>query len=51
MIDNITERHPLKKFLNTREVTEMAVFLLSEKASAMSGQTFKMDCDIVSFKI
>lgn len=51
MIENITERHPLKKFLNPEEVAHMADFLLSEKASSLSGQIFEMDCGIVSLKI
>ena len=51
MISNITERHPLKKFLHPNEVAETATFLLSEKAAAFSGQIFEMDCGIVSFKI
>jgi NAD(P)-dependent dehydrogenase (short-subunit alcohol dehydrogenase family) len=51
MIENITERHPLKKFLNPDEVAAMAEFLLSEKAASISGQTFEMDCGIVTFKI
>lgn len=51
MIDSITDRHPLKKFLNPQEVANMAVFLISDKASAISGQILKMDCGIVSFKI
>ncbi|WP_055442251.1 SDR family NAD(P)-dependent oxidoreductase [Lacinutrix himadriensis] len=51
MAENITERHPLKKFLKPNEVAEMASFLLSEKAASMSGQIFEMDCGIVSFKI
>jgi len=51
MIDNITERHPLKKFLNPTEVADMAAFLLSDKAASISGQVFEMDCGIVSFKI
>lgn len=51
MIENITERHPLKKFLNPDEVANMAAFLLSEKASSLSGQIFEMDCGIVSFKL
>ena len=51
MIDMITDRHPLKKFLEPKEVADMAEFLLSPKASAISGQVFKMDCGIVSFKI
>ena len=51
MIENITERHPLKKFLEPEEVAEMASFLISEKAASISGQVFEMDCGIVSFKI
>lgn len=51
MIENITERHPLKKFLNPKEVAEMAEFLISDKAASLSGQIFEMDCGIVSFKI
>ncbi|MCB0388533.1 MAG: SDR family oxidoreductase, partial [Winogradskyella sp.] len=51
MIENIIERHPLKKFLNPEEVADMAAFLLSDKTASISGQTFEMDCGIVSFKI
>ncbi len=51
MIENITDRHPLKRFLNPAEVAEMACFLLSEKTASISGQVFEMDCGIVSFKI
>lgn len=51
MIETITERHPLKKFLKPNEVAEMALFLLSDKAQSLSGQIFEMDCGIVSFKI
>ncbi len=51
MIENITERHPLKRFLNTEEVATTAEFLLSNKAASFSGQIFEMDCGIVSFKI
>ncbi|WP_034058676.1 SDR family NAD(P)-dependent oxidoreductase [Lacinutrix jangbogonensis] len=51
MVENIKERHPLKKFLNPEEVANMAIFLISEKAASISGQVFEMDCGIVSFKI
>ncbi|TYB74351.1 SDR family NAD(P)-dependent oxidoreductase [Bizionia myxarmorum] len=51
MIENITDRHPLKKFLNPTEVAQMAAFLLSDQAASISGQVFEMDCGIVSFKI
>lgn len=51
MIENMNQRHPLKKYLQPNEVADMASFLLSEKAAAMSGQIIEMDCGIVSFKI
>ena len=51
MIDNMNERHPLKKYLEPQEVADMATFLLSEKAASLSGQIFEMDCGIVSFKL
>ncbi|WP_179019107.1 SDR family NAD(P)-dependent oxidoreductase [Winogradskyella forsetii] len=51
MIENMNERHPLKKYLQPQEVADMAAFLLSEKAASLSGQIFEMDCGIVSFKL
>ncbi len=51
MIENITERHPLKKFLNPKEVASTAEFLMSDKAASFSGQIFEMDYGIVSFKV
>jgi len=51
MIENITQRHPLKKYLDPKEVAEMAAFLVSNKSASMSGQIFEMDCGIVNFKI
>ncbi len=49
--EKIKERHPLKKYLDPSEVANMAAFLLSDRSASISGQTFKMDCGIVSFKI
>lgn len=51
MIENMKERHPLKKYLQPQEVADMATFLLSDKAASLSGQIFKMDCGITSLKI
>lgn len=51
MIENITERHPMKKFLQPQDVANMAEFLLSVKSSSISGQIFEMDYGIVSFKL
>ncbi|NVJ88141.1 MAG: SDR family oxidoreductase [Flavobacteriaceae bacterium] len=51
MIENIKERHPLKKYLEPSEVADLASFLISDKAQSISGQIFELDCGIVSFKI
>ena len=45
------QRHPLKKILNTKEVADMAAFLLSDKAASISGQIIEMDCGLVTFKL
>ena len=50
VIENMVERHPLKKILSSDEVAKMASFLISEDASSISGQIFNMDAGIVSFK-
>jgi 3-oxoacyl-[acyl-carrier protein] reductase len=49
--ETMAERHPMKKYLKAEEVAHMASFLISENASAMSGQIIEMDYGIVSFKI
>lgn len=51
MKENITERHPLKKYLDPKEVASMANFLLSENAASLTGQVFQLDCGIVSLKL
>lgn len=51
MIENIIERHPLKKYLQPDEVAQMANYLISDHATSISGQIFNLDCGIVSFKI
>ena len=43
--------HPLKRYLQSDEVAEMANFIISDKAMAFSGQVFEMDCGMVSLKI
>ncbi len=50
-VENMIQRHPLKKFLNTKEVAEMAAVLLSDKAASISGQIIEMDCGLVTFKL
>lgn len=51
MKEKMTERHPLKKYLNPEDVANTVTFLLSEKSNSISGQIFELDCGIVSFKI
>ena len=51
MKEVIAEKHPLKRYLNTSDVAALADFLISENSSAISGQIFKLDCGIVTFKI
>jgi len=51
MKENMTERHPMKSYLKPDEVANMVDFLISEKASSISGQIFEMDYGLVSFKI
>jgi NAD(P)-dependent dehydrogenase (short-subunit alcohol dehydrogenase family) len=51
LIESIKERHPLKKYLDPKEVADLATFLISTKANSISGQIFELDCGIVSFKI
>ena len=48
--ERIIERHPLKKYLHPQEVAYMAKFLISEKATSMTGQIVSLDCGIVSVK-
>ena len=45
------EMHPLKKYLQSDEVAEMAKFMISDKAMSFSGQVFEMDCGMVSLKV
>jgi 3-oxoacyl-[acyl-carrier protein] reductase len=51
MKENMIERHPMKSYLKPDEVAHMVDFLISEKASSISGQVFEMDYGLVSFKI
>lgn len=51
MIENIKDRHPLKRFLNPRDVAHMASFLISEKTQSISGQVLEVDCGIVNLKL
>jgi len=51
MKEKMSERHPMKAYLQPEDVAEMAEFLISEKGRRISGQVIELDCGIVSFKI
>ena len=51
VIENMIERHPLKKILLPEEVSKMAKFLVSKDSSSISGQILNLDAGIVSFKL
>jgi 3-oxoacyl-[acyl-carrier protein] reductase len=50
-IESIKNRHPLNKYLEPKEVADLAVYLLSEKSSAITGQVFPIDAGITTLKI
>jgi len=45
------DRHPLKKIGTANDIAEMAAFLLSEKASWMSGQVLHVDGGMSSLRV
>ena len=45
------DRHPLKRYLQPKEVADMARFIISDKAFAFTGQVFEMDCGIINLKL
>ncbi len=47
----LSQRHPLKKILTPEEVAQMALFLLSQKASGITGQIIGVDAGLGSLKI
>ncbi len=51
MIENSKERHPLKLILEVNDVADMADYLISEKARALSGQVFELDGGITTIKV
>jgi len=51
MIENSKERHPLKLILEVNDVANMANYLISEKARALSGQVFELDGGITTIKV
>ncbi|MBK8952348.1 MAG: SDR family oxidoreductase [Chitinophagaceae bacterium] len=50
-MDINAQRHPLKRIGTTKDIANMAAFLLSEKASWITGQIFHVDGGMSSLKI
>lgn len=51
MKEKMRDRHPLKNYLQPKDVADMTEFLISEKSKRISGQVIELDCGIVSFKM
>ncbi|CAM1342587.1 SDR family NAD(P)-dependent oxidoreductase [Tenacibaculum aestuarii] len=49
--ESLQNRHPLKKYLKAEEVASLATYLLSDEASAITGQIIPIDAGIVSVKM
>lgn len=49
--EKMKDRHPLKRILQPEEVAELACYLLSPSAAALTGQVLKMDAGMVSIKV
>lgn len=45
-VDSYNERSPLKRLVNPEEIGKACVFLASDLASAVTGQTLTVDCGI-----
>jgi NAD(P)-dependent dehydrogenase (short-subunit alcohol dehydrogenase family) len=50
-VDANAQRHPLKRIGTTKDIANMAAFLLSEKASWITGQILHVDGGMSSLKI
>ena len=51
VIENINDRHPLKRFLDPEDAAHLAVYLLGEKSRYVTGQVIQLDSGIVSVKL
>ncbi|SEB44225.1 NAD(P)-dependent dehydrogenase, short-chain alcohol dehydrogenase family [Tenacibaculum sp. MAR_2009_124] len=49
--ETMRERHPLKQYLDPKEVASLAEYLLSDNTKSISGQIIPMDAGIVSIKL
>ena len=51
MKENISDRHPLKRYLNPEDVANAVTYLLSDRSKALTGQVIQLDSGIVSVKL
>lgn len=49
--ESMKDRHPLKNYLDPKEVASLASYLLSDESKSISGQVFPIDAGIISLKI
>ncbi|MCF8714414.1 SDR family oxidoreductase [Joostella atrarenae] len=49
--ESMMMRHPLKQYLQPKEVAELAAYLLSDSSKAISGHVFPIDAGLSSLKI
>ncbi len=47
----MSERHPLKRILDPEDLSEMACYLISTKAKAITGQVMRIDAGMSTIKI
>jgi len=50
-VENIKQKHPLKKILNASEVASLACYLVSSAASGITGQTIGVDSGLSTLRI
>jgi enoyl-[acyl-carrier-protein] reductase (NADH) len=51
MRENAENRHPLKMILDAEDIANMATFLTSEKARAISGQVVGVDAGLSTLRV
>jgi len=50
-IQRLKDRHPLKAILDAQEVADLASYLISPKAKAITGQVFNIDAGMSALKV
>lgn len=51
MQEKMANRHPLKMYLEPKDIANMADFLIHESARAITGQVFDVDAGIITLKV